>query len=382
MEPLDGLVVLDMTRLLPGAIATLCLANFGAEVIKIEQPGSGDPARYMDNSGWLFSTTNAGKKSVAIDLKTKRGKELFYSLVEKADILVESFRPGVMARLDLDYEVLSRCNKSLIYGSISGYGQQGPYSEISGHDINYIALTGLFQLMGSDDGAPPRIPPIQIADFLGGSYQVLVGILLALEARHKTGLGQMIDVSMSDGLFSLLTVALSALQESEGPTASELLSGEYACYSTYPARNNRWIAVGALESKFWKNLCRELRCELLIDKQFAPLDRQREMKSELSGIFVTRDSEEWFALLRDKDCCVTPLRTLDEALGSGIFHEKHTGIKPSLSRTPANDGWNHAPRLGEHSLEILKKLDVQDAELEYLNRCGVIQCLSGKPEQR
>lgn len=375
MKPLDGLIVLDMTRLLPGAIVTLCLANFGAEVVKIEQPGSGDPARYMDASGWLFSATNAGKKSVAIDLKVTRGKEIFSSLVEKADILVESFRPGVMARLGLDYDVLSHCNKRLIYGAISGYGQKGPYSGMAGHDINYIALSGLFQLMGSEDGTPPPIPPIQIGDFVGGSCQALIGILLALEARHQTGLGQMVDISISDGLFSLLTVALSAFQGSEAPTASDLLSGAYACYSTYRARDSRWIAVGALESKFWNNLCRELGCDQWINQQFAPLGRQREMKSELSSIFATREAEEWFGLLRDKNCCLTPLRTLGEAFDSGLFHEKKTGMKPLLSHTPARDEWDPAPRLGEHSLEILKNSGLQCDELEYLNSCGVIQCI-------
>lgn len=380
MKPLDGLTVLDMTRLLPGAIATLCFANFGAEVIKIEQPGNGDPARSMDGSGWLFSNTNARKKSVAIDLKAKRGKELFISLVEKTDVLVESFRPGVMTRLDLSYDVLSRCNKRLIYGAISGYGQSGPYSGIAGHDINYIALSGLLQLIGSHKDATPTIPPIQIADLVGGSCQAIVGILLALEARHKTGLGQMIDISMSDGLSSLLAVALSAFQEAKGPTASELLSGAYACYSIYPARNSRWVAVGALESKFWGNLCRELGCEQLIEQQFAPIDRQREMKSKLSGIFTTRDAEEWFALLRDKDCYVTPIRTLDEAFDSGLFREKHVGIRPMLSRTPALNGSVPAPQLGEHSIEVLKSLGVQGDELEYLNRCGVIQCLAPEPE--
>ena len=375
MKPLDGLIVLDMTRLLPGAIATLCLADFGAEVIKIEQPGGGDPARHMDGSGWLFSITNIGKKSVAIDLKAKRGTELFTYLVEKADILVESFRPGVMARLGLSYDVLSHCNKGLIYAAISGYGQCGPYSGIAGHDINYIALSGLLQRMGSHDNESPIIPPIQIADVVGGSYQAIVGILLALEARHRTGLGQMIDVSMSDGLSSLLAVALSAFQEAKNPTASELLSGAYACYSIYPARNNRWIAVGALESKFWTNLCRELGCEQLIHGQFAPVDKQREMKSELSGIFATREAEEWFSLLRHKDCCVTPVRTFDEAFDSELFREKHVGIKPLLSHTPALNGWRSAPRLGEHSTVVFKNLGVREEELEYLNRSGVIQCI-------
>jgi crotonobetainyl-CoA:carnitine CoA-transferase CaiB-like acyl-CoA transferase len=375
MRPLDGLIVIDVTRLLPGAIATLCLADFGAEVIKIEQPGSGDSARAMDGSGRLFSITNTGKKSVAIDLKTARGKELFLSLAEKADILVESFRPGVMERLGLSYDVLSKRNLRLIYAAITGYGQSGPYAGIAGHDINYLAMSGLLQFLTTHNRGAPTIPAIQIADLAGGSSQAIIGILLALEARHTTGTGQMIDISMCDGLSALLAVALSASPAGKRPIASELLSGAYACYSIYPARNDRWIAVGALESKFWSNLCRELGREHLIEQQFAAIDRQGEMKAEFSGIFATRDAEEWFEILRDRDCCAMPVRTIDEAFDSGVFREKRVGIRPLLSRTSASDMQGPAPRLGEHSIEVLQKSGIGVDEIKRLERGGVIQCM-------
>lgn len=375
MRPLDGLIVLDMTRLLPGAIATLCLADFGAEVIKIEQPGSGDSARTMDGNGRLFSITNAGKKSVAIDLKTASGKELFLTLVRNADIVVESFRPGVMERLGLNYEALSKHNPRLIYAAITGYGQTGPYAGMAGHDINYLAMSGLLHYLSNRDDGAPMIPAIQIADLAGGSNQALVGILLALEARHKTGLGQMVDISMCDGLSALLAVALSDCPEGNRPTVRQLVSGAYACYSIYPARNDRWIAVGALENKFWSNLCRELGCEHLNDQQFAPIDRQSEMKAELSGVFAIRNAEEWFDLLRDKDCCAMPVRTMDEAFESGVFREKRVGIKPLLSRTFASDTQGPAPRLGEHSIEVLQKSGIGADEIARLRRSGVIQCI-------
>lgn len=376
MRPLDGLIVLDVTRLLPGAIATLTLADFGAEVIKIEQPGAGDPARDMDGSGRLFAMTNAGKKSVAVNLKTPRGKEIFCLLSDKADVLVESFRPGVMQRLGLSYDVLSKRNQRLIYAAISGFGQTGAYAGIAGHDINYVAASGLLHFLSTSNGEAPAIPPIQIADLAGGSSQAVVGILLALEARHKTGVGQMVDISMSDGLCSLLAVALSASPEGRRPTASELLSGAYACYSLYPARNGRWIAVGALERKFWSNLCRELGREPWIDRQFAALDKQNEMKAELSRIFATREAEEWFELLRGKDCCVTPVRTVDEAFDSGVFREKRAGLRPLLGRTSASNIQTPAPGLGEHSKEILKNAGVGPDEIESLMRHGIIQCMN------
>lgn len=373
MKPLDGLIVLDVTRLLPGAIATLTLSDFGAEVIKIEQPGVGDPARDMDGSGRLFAMTNAGKKSVAINLKTQQGKDIFRLLSDKADVLVESFRPGVMERLGLGCDVLSKRNPRLIYAAISGFGQTGAYAGIAGHDINYVAASGLLHYLRTADGGTPAIPPIQIADLAGGSNQAIIGILLALEARHKTGAGQMVDISMSDGLCSLLAVALSASPGGEQPTAVELLSGAYACYSLYPARNGRWIAVGALESKFWANLCRELGCEQWIDRQFAAINMQSEMKAELSRIFATREAEEWFELFRDKDCCTMPVRTVDEAFDSGVFRERRVGLRPLLSRISASNIQTRAPGLGEHSVEVLKNAGVRVDELESLMRRGIIQ---------
>lgn len=321
---LEGLRVLDLTRLLPGAVATEWLAEFGAEVIKIEQPPMGDYARASYTA--LFEETNRGKKSVELDLKSQ--KESFLKLVRSADVVIEGFRPGVMERLGLGYEVLCEANPRLIYVALTGYGSDGPHALLAGHDVNYLAMSGVLDLIRADDGTPV-IPGVQIADLAGGSMQAVIGILLAMEARHKSGMGRRMDVSMTDGLDVLLPVA-----RAKGPV--KLLSGSYACYRVYAAAEDSHVAVGALEPKFWANLCTELGCEELIEKQFA-VD-QSGVIAVLAEKFKAARAEEWFERIGEKDCCVTPVRMA-----------AHGAAPPSQSR--GNLG--RAPRLGEHNGELL-----------------------------
>ena len=304
MTALSGTLVLDLTRLLPGGVATQQLADWGAEVIKIEQPGEGDYARRMAPA--VFACTNRGKKSVGIDLKTPRGRELLMSLARRADVLVEGNRPGVMARLGLGYESLRAVNERLIYASLTGYGQQGPYSQLAGHDINYIALGGLLGLN------LPVIPGVQIADLVGGSMQTVMGILLALVERNRTGKGAHVDISMYAGVTNLLTVPLAQWRETKQEPApgNGRLNGRYACYNLYQAADGRWLAVGALEPKFWAELCRKLGCEELIVRQYE--EPQDALKARVAEIFRTRTTSEWFEVLRSSDCCVTPVRTIGE----------------------------------------------------------------------
>jgi len=318
---LDGIRILDLTRLLPGAVATQRLAESGAEVIKIEQPAIGDYAR--DSYAALFEQTNRGKKSVEIDLKSQQ--ESFLKLVRTADVLIEGFRPGVMDRLGLGYENLRQTNPRLIYVALTGYG---PDTLLAGHDVNYLAMSGVLDLIRAQDGTPV-IPGVQIADLAGGSMQAVIGILLALQHRHRTGLGQRVDVSMTDGLQALLPVARSQRPGAgrQGPIA--LLSGKYACYHVYPAAENSFVAVGALESKFWANLCRELGCSELIELQFAA--DQASVIAGVEKIFKTATAEEWFLRIGDRDCCVTPVRIAAQ------------GAAPP----------GRAPRLGEHNEEFL-----------------------------
>jgi crotonobetainyl-CoA:carnitine CoA-transferase CaiB-like acyl-CoA transferase len=341
VRPLDGITVLDLTRLLPGAAATMLLANFGADVIKIEEPGGGDYARRMpplvDGEGAVFRATNRGKKSIVLDLKTADGKAAFERLVAQADVLVEGFRPGVMKRLRLDYERLRPLNERLIYVSLTGYGQTGPHAAIAGHDINYIALGGLLDITGA-------IPGAQIADLAGGSLQAVIGILLALTAREKTGRGQFVDVSMLDGVAWLMALPLavySATGEIPTPGATAL-SGRYACYHTYRAGDGRWLAAGALEPKFWAALCSKLGCPEVIPDQFAEGERQAEVIESLQKIFGTKAAAEWLELFHGADVCVTLVRNVAE-----VAADRESEVIPKLRDTPGRVG-DRPPGLDEH----------------------------------
>ncbi len=355
MRPLDGLVVLDLTRLLPGAAATMQLANFGAEVIKIEEPGRGDYGRgmppYLDGQGAVFHVTNRGKKSVAMDLKSAPGHDQFLQLAGAADILVESFRPGAMERLSLGYSMLSAINPRLIHASITGYGPTGPWAAMAGHDINFLAMGGGLDLIGTP-GGPPAIPGLQIADLAAGALQAVNGILLALAAREKTGRGQKVEVSMRDGIAWLLPVALglyAATGEIEA-RGEGLLTGRYACYHIYQAACGRWLAVGALEPKFWQALCRGLGCEHFIPDHFAEGSRREEVIAAFTSIFRERTAAEWLDRLHSEDCCVTPVLNIKEVAEHYRLGPGDSVVTPRLSETPGRLGGT-TPHLGEHTAE-------------------------------
>jgi crotonobetainyl-CoA:carnitine CoA-transferase CaiB-like acyl-CoA transferase len=347
LRPLDGIRVLDLTRLLPGAAATMLLANFGADVLKIEEPG-GDYARRMpplvegdgEGEGAVFRATNRGKRSLTLDLKTADGKDTLRHLAGEADVLIEGFRPGVMRRLLLDYETLRPLNQRLIYVSLTGYGQTGPYAGMAGHDINYIALGGLL-------GATGAIPGAQIADLAGGSLQAVIGVLLALAARHKTGRGQYVDVSMLDGVRWLMTLpmAVHAATGEVPEPGNAWLSGSYACYRTYRARDGRWLAVGALEPKFWEAFCRVVGCPGFSSDQYLEGQRQTEMVESLSLIFASKPSAEWLELFQGADVCVTLVRNITEVAADP--HLNADAVLPKLSETPGRLG-ERPPRLDEH----------------------------------
>jgi len=349
MSALDNVLVLDLTRLLPGATATASLAQNGAEVVKVEQPGEGDYARAIAPE--VFAATNRGKKSISIDLKDPRGRGLLLRLVAKADVLIEGFRPGTMARLGLSYDALREINPRLIYASLTGYGQTGPYASLAGHDVNYLALGGALSL------SLPVIHGIQIADLAAGAMQAVIEVLLALLERARTGTGRYLDVGMLAGVQSFLTVPLAAYQSTgrEPQSGDEILSGRYACYNIYQASDGRWLAVGALEAKFWGELCRRIGCEDLIPLQFAEECRGR-VRERVAAIFRTRPAEEWFEALRPFDCCVTPVRTVSEV----------------AAELPAGNGSSAPPLLGEHTRPVLRACGVCEDELDRLKREGVI----------
>lgn len=330
MTALDGITVLDLTRLLPGAVATQWLADFGARIIKIEQPGAGDYARrnFLDGGeNPIFALTNRGKMSITVDLKDAQGAQSFLQLARTADVVIEGFRPDVMDRLGLGYETLRAMNPRLIYVALTGYGPKGKYASLAGHDINYLALSGVLDLIGAG-GGPPALAGIQIADLAGGSMQAVIGILLALEARHRTGRGQRVGVSMFAGSAMMMPVPIASLGAGHPvERGRDLLNGGYACYHVYAAAEKSYVAVGALEPKFWRNLCREVGCEDLIGEQFAP--DQSTVITRLAKMFLQATAEEWFTRLGAKDCCVTPVRHLRDAI-----EDYPAAPIPELSDTP------------------------------------------------
>lgn len=315
--PLQNIRVLDLTRLLPGPFATMVLADFGAEVIKIEDPFLGDYARdfgpLINGEGAMFQSLNRNKTSITLNLKEEKDRQTFLNLVKEADVVVESFRPGVMERLGLDYEKLKRENESLIYCAITGYGQTGPFKEKPGHDLNFIGYSGLLQLMGRSD-QPPVIPATTIADIGGGAQPAIIGILLALFHRERTGEGQFVDISMLDGVLSWLQTLLPGyLNGAEEPQrAEQMLDGGAAYYYIYETKDRRYLAVGAVEEKFWKIFCEKIGRPDLIDKQFQPKHVQEKMKGEIQTIIKTRTLQEWTELFEPLNACVTPILSFSE----------------------------------------------------------------------
>ena len=321
--PLEGLTVLDFTTLLPGPLATFMLAEAGAKVIKVERPGGEDMRRFPPRLGQgsaAFAVLNAGKTSVAADLKTAEGRAVLRPLIERADVLVEQFRPGVMDRLGLGYEAVRGLNPRIVYCSISGYGQAGPRAQEAGHDINYQARTGLLSLSPGTPGAP-SVPAALVADIAGGSFPAVINILLALRRRDLTGEGCRLDVAMSDAMFTFAWLALA-----EGfaggcfPGSQEnMLAGGSPRYALYTTADGQFLAVGALEEKFWAAFCHGIGLS-------EPLrnDRADPAATRAAIVELVRDKTavEWQAILEPLDCCATVLASLEEAVNDRQFRDR------------------------------------------------------------
>jgi len=320
MQPLAGLLVLDFTTLLPGPLASLMLAEAGAEVIKIERPGGEDMRRFppfKDGVSAAFAMLNRGKQGLSLDLKSEADREKLKPLIARADIVLEQFRPGVMARLGLGYEDMRAINPKIIYCAISGYGQDGPRAQEAGHDINYIGATGLLDLQPGPLNHPV-VPPALIADIAGGSFPAVINILLALRTRDKNGVGCKLDVAMTDAMFTFAWYAL-ALGAATGrfPAPGELpLVGGSPRYQLYPAKDGRLVACGALEQKFWDAFTTAigLPAELADDRGDPNATRDA-----VARLIAARTSEEWRPLLGRADCCATIVAPLEEALRDPHF---------------------------------------------------------------
>lgn len=389
MQALEGINVLDLTRLLPGSYTSLMLADYGAEVIMVEEP-AGEGGRhvgpFINGLSARHLMLNRNKKSITLNLRKTRGQELLIGLAKKADVLVENFRPGTLERLGLGYNRLKDVNPRLIFCSLTGYGQSGPDRDKPGHDINYISKTGILGLSASHGGSL-TLPGVQIADLGGGSLMAVMGILLALAARSKTGQGQYIDVAMADGITSWLPLAsYEYLAGGEAPRPGEFIyTGSLACYNTYQTKDKRHLALGALEPKFWGLFCKWIGYEEFIPIQRDP-SQQARMKDSLQERFSTRTLAEWVSDAGDREMCLTPVNTLDEALGDPqvkaremiveVDHPvsgkvRQLGFPVKMSRTPAKYR-KGAPLLGEHNGEVLGALGLNPADLETLRRDGVL----------
>ncbi len=329
--PLAGLRVLDLTRLLPGPVATMHLADLGAEVIKIEDTGAGDYARTMgpdgpgqssaDKSGdsLFFRMVNRNKKSLRLDLKQAAGVEVFMRLARKADMIFESFRPGVVNKLGIGYEAVRAINPRIVYCAITGYGQSGPWAERAGHDINFLATSGLLDQIGNHDGmtsGAPAIPNLQIGDLLGGALTPLLGVLAAVIGAKATGQGSHVDVAMTDAvlahtIFPLVTTLAHGRPASRG---ADLLTGGVPCYGVYRTADERYLAVGALEPKFWQALCAVIKRPDLTPFGLATGEEGRRAKAELASVIAGQPFAHWEAVFAAADCCVTPILRLDEAM--------------------------------------------------------------------
>ncbi len=318
-RPLDGLTVIDLTRLLPGPMATMHLADLGAEVIKIEDPGGGDYARVMGAMGegmsHFFALVNRNKKSLVLDLKQADDHAVLLALVDEADILVEGFRPGVMARLGLDYATLAARNPRLVYCSITGYGQTGPYAQRAGHDINYLGYAGVLDQTGVAGGSP-ALCNLQIADLLGGTLTPLVGVLAAVIDARARGRGRYVDVAMTDAVLAhAIFPMVQVLAEGEPqPRGEDMLTGGVPCYAVYETRDGRHMAVGALEEKFWRLTCDTLERADLKRFHLSTSADGAWAREQLQAIFRRRSMAEWTALFDGVDCCVTPVLRLHESL--------------------------------------------------------------------
>ena len=388
--PLEGIKVLDLSRLAPGPFCTMILGDLGADILKVEGPREGRLAMVMsiEERAIAYNALERNKRSIVLNLKLEPARKIFYQLAEKADVIVEGFRPGVVKRLGVDYDTIKEINPRLIYCSLTGYGQDGPYSNLVGHDVNYISIGGALGIMGIPGGAP-TIPSNLLADFAGGGTNAAVGILAALIARDKTGRGQYVDIGMADGVVSLMASSLSRYFETnEVPErGNELLTGGVPFYSVYETKDGKYVSIGCLEPWFYENLCRALGREDFIPHQGAIGEKKEEIFSAFREIFRTKTRDEWFDYLSQWDICVGKVYTLDElSTDPQLIHRnmileldhpkfgkvKQPGISVKLSQTPGSIR-SFGPALGQHTDEVMLDLGYSKERIEELMKEGAIQ---------
>lgn len=391
MLPLEGMQVLDLSQRLPGGLCTQILADLGADVIKIENPRGGDGFRnappMIGANGSFFHILNRNKKSMTLNIKKPEGRDIFLRMAARADVIIENAHPGAMKKMGLAYEDMQSLHPKMIYCSLTGFGQTGPYRERPAHDINILAISGILDLLG-EKGRPPIVPAIMISGAGGGGINAALGILAALLRRERTGKGQYLDVSILDGLNPFLALMMAEyLARKEAPVRGESrLGGGHACYNIYETSDGKFLAIGCLEKKFWKELCRCLNREDLREDLMAPLPRQTEMIQELKVIFLQKTRDEWMVILGQYDICFSPVNSLPEALEDPQI--QHRGLWFQASHPADGDIPQQAfpvkfsqdqpelrippPLLGEHTQEILKTMGYNESSIENLRTNGVV----------
>jgi crotonobetainyl-CoA:carnitine CoA-transferase CaiB-like acyl-CoA transferase len=390
--PLEGIKVLDLSRYLPGPFCTQILADFGAEVIKVEDPRGGDLGRTLtpciEGESARFPTVNRNKKSITLDLKQEAGKEIFRQLVAKADVVVDQFRPGVMKKMGLDYDALKKINKGIIYCAITGYGWTGPMKDAAGHDLNYLNLAGVTGMTGVYNGRP-AMSGVQIADIAGGTLYSVIAILLALASREKTGEGQLCDVAMLDCSISLLAYTLGEwagwgrLPE----MGNDVLTGGYACYNVYECKDGKHVSLGAVEDKFWAEFCEKLDRAEYIKPQWNPA-LQQDVQADIRAIMMTKTRDEWVDFFAHNDICFTPVLTMEEMCNHPQVIAREmilklanfkgtgrdiplTGVPIKMSGTPGEAVLTF-PKLGEHTDITLAQAGYSKDEIDVFRKSGVI----------
>jgi alpha-methylacyl-CoA racemase len=373
--PLTGVRVLDLSRLLPGPFATMILAGLGADVVKVEDLDGGDYMRWMpplrEGTSVMFTSLNRDKRSLRLDLKSARGHELFLELVERFDVVLESFRPGVLGRLGLGVGELHKRNPRLVICSISGFGQDGPDRLLVGHDLNYLARAGALGITGTADGRPV-VPGVQLADIGGGSLGAVAAILAALRLRDRTGVGSHCDVSMVDGVLSWMSPHIAAvLQGSPSGAARMLLNGGHPCYRVYRCADG-WMSVAALEPKFWTRLCELLDVDDIRDGAFATGEDAERVAERMEGALLAGTRAHWRQHFAGEDVCCEPVLDIDEVVDDAQVRHRADGVDGELAWFPFHVGEHghapagRAPGYGADSRTVLAEVGIDDTEFERL----------------
>ncbi|OWY23790.1 carnitine dehydratase [Sphingobacteriales bacterium UPWRP_1] len=385
--PLQGIRILDLSRLLPGPLATMLLADWGAEVIKIEDPDAPDDTRnyppFVGSQSAYYLALNRTKRSLLLNLRTQQGKNLFFDLLKTADVVIESFRPGVLQKIGIDYATAAALHPGIIYVSVSGYGQQGELAQAAGHDLNYIGYAGLLDLNG-EAGGNPVIPGAQIADVAGGSYMAAIATLLALQNRQRTGRGDWVDVSMMRACLPLLSISFAGFFAGEGAPqrGQEVLSGGLPNYNVYCCADGKWLALGALEPKFWAGFCQMINRPQWVNAIVPGSTEAAAVKAELQQLMKTKTRQEWLELASGYDICLSPVQTLPEVAveqqhlfktTEHVVYGKSSAVNQPLqfTNTELPAGW--APPLpGEDTAAILKELGYTLTQIAEMKQQGIV----------